>query len=127
MAIDEDERRKCLAIGVLLGRSATDLDRDARDAAIQGEELELAASVFPRMGLIGRGRVTAEAKAIDELLKKAEACGLDPSGRLGGEFGRLEDWETSASLSDLATRAHNFHRAVYQMVDHELTGKKRGE
>jgi len=123
---EEDERIRCLAIGVLLSRSAEDLDREARRAATLGEELELATSVMPGMGLVGRGRVALEARAIDRLLTKAEDCGVDKNGHLTGEFGRLEDW-SSMPLADLAGRAADFQRAVYQMVDYELVGKGRGE
>lgn len=125
---EEDERIKCLATGVLLGRSAEDLDREAGRALAQGEELELAASVMPGMGMVARGRarVALEARAVDRLLTKSEACGVDKNGHLAGEFGRLEDW-SSMPLPDLASRASDFHRAVYQLVGYELKGKAREE
>jgi len=123
---EEDKRIRCLSIGVLLGRSAEDLDREARRAVAQGEEIELASSVMPGMGLVGRGRVALEARAIDRLLTQAEACGIDRNGHLSGEFGRLEDW-SEMPLPDLAVKAQDSQRAVYQMVDYELVGKERGE
>jgi hypothetical protein len=127
---DESEKTlRCWALGIKIDEVAVEM-LAAADAARSEHPTRMGQPVQPpdiqrNIDEVNRGRILYWAREFDRVLTLTRDCGVDPNGYLGGEFGRIQDWESydTAHLNDLAMKAQRIVGAVHVSSASELGEK----
>lgn len=130
---EDDDRLRCWAVGVRFQEELSEL-LDAADRARDDTPTERGAPPNPP----GLQRIVAEtnrevilgwARKVDDLLRESEKCGVESNGYIGGQFGRIEEWEEYGAdrLEQLADRVSGFVLDVHKSVrDEPAPGEETG-
>ena len=130
---EDDDRLRCWAVGVRFQEKLEDL-LDAADRARDGMATRGALSVDEpdvqrAIDETNREAILGWAREVDDVLRESEKCGVESNGYIGGQFGRIEEWEEYGAdrLEQLADRVSGFVLDVHKSVrDEPAPGEETG-